>query len=87
MTLTDFIGLLGTFTVLAAYFCLQFGIVRQDQVTYSAMNIAGACLIIVSLFSSFNLAAFTMQIAWIAIGVFGLVKALRARWTGASSHQ
>jgi len=44
---------------------------------YSACNGIGALLILISLYYSFNLASFVIEIAWLAISAFGLWKAWR----------
>jgi predicted membrane protein len=77
--ITDVIGLIGTILVLATYLALQFGLMRQEEPPYSLLNGLGALLIMVSLLSSFNLAAFVMQIAWLLISIVGLVRALRRK--------
>ncbi|MEO8926048.1 MAG: hypothetical protein ABI306_02695 [Caulobacteraceae bacterium] len=38
------------------------------------MNLAGACLILLSLAHAFNLAAFLMEAAWAAVAGLGLIR-------------
>ncbi|NRA29546.1 MAG: hypothetical protein HRU11_04725 [Parvularculaceae bacterium] len=75
----DAIGLVGVFGILLAYFMLQTERWNSDQMRYSATNLVGALLILVSLTHTFNLASFVIELAWIAISVFGIVKIWRGR--------
>ena len=75
----DAIGLVGVFGILLAYFMLQTERWNSDQMRYSATNLVGALLILVSLTHTFNLASFVIELAWIAISVFGFVKLWRGR--------
>ena len=77
--ITDIIGLLGVALILLAYGLLQLERINPKSVHYSAFNGIGAILILISLIYSFNLASFIIEIAWLVISVFGLVKALKNR--------
>lgn len=74
--LPDFIGCLGAIVVLVAYVLLQSGNIRSEQWTYSFLNIVGAVMILYSLTYAWNLAAVGMELAWLAISVFGVLKCL-----------
>lgn len=74
MALSDIIGLLGVTCVLAAYFLLQIEKVKGDSLSYLLFNLIGACLLIVSLMVTFNLASFVIELCWLAISIFGLIK-------------
>ena len=75
----DVIGLVGVGCILLAYFLLQTEKWNADQIVYSATNLVGALLILVSLTHTFNLASFVIELAWIGISLFGIVKIVRAR--------
>jgi len=75
----DLVGAVGVILILAAYFFLQAGRLRSASVTYSALNAAGALLILVSLLHDFNLSAFIVEVFWALISLFGIFRALRAR--------
>ena len=81
MTLTsyDILGILGVILILAAYLLLQLEKLSVQDWCYSAANGLGALLILISLFFSFNLASFIIEIAWLLISIFGLFKALSSR--------
>lgn len=70
----DFIGCLGTIIVLIAYVLLQVKKLDADSVSYSLLNLGGSLMILASLFYSWNLAAVAMEVAWIIISAFGLIK-------------
>jgi hypothetical protein len=80
MLLTDIIGIAGVACVLAAYLLLQLEKVQGDGLIYLLLNLTGACLLIVSLMVTFNLASFIIEICWMAISLFGLGKYAWRRW-------
>jgi hypothetical protein len=73
------VGLAGVALVLVAYFGLQAGKLRGDGVPFQVMNILGAGCIAVSLVYDFNLSAMVIELSWIAISLYGLVRGIRAR--------
>jgi hypothetical protein len=82
MTMTDLLGLVGVSLVLLAYFLLQAGRVRADDLRYPVVNLVGACLILVSLTRTFNLASFVIEVVWIGISLFGIARILLRRRRG-----
>jgi len=79
MLWSDLIGLTGVACILAAFFLLQLEKVKSDGVRYLLLNLIGAVLLIISLMVTFNLASFIIEICWLSISVFGLVKLARRR--------
>ncbi len=75
----DWAGLIGVTLILFAYFLLQAGRLRGDALTHQLLNAAGAVLVLVSLLYAFNLSAFLMELAWLAVSIYGIVRARRAR--------
>lgn len=75
----DILGMVGVAIILAAYLLLQLEKLSAQDWRYSAVNALGALLILISLFFSFNLASFIIEIAWLGISIFGLFKALTSR--------
>jgi hypothetical protein len=73
----DLIGLLGVGMILLTYPLLTLEKIDPRDWRYSAGNGLGALLILISLFYSFNLASFVIEIAWLGISLFGLWKARR----------
>lgn len=78
----DIVGLLGTLMILGAYFLLQAGRLAGNGLQYQLLNLFGAAGILVSLVGSFNLSVFLLELAWIGVSAFGIVRTLRARRRG-----
>lgn len=74
---SDFIGCLGTLIILIVYALLQMGKLESSSVRYSLLNIVGAILILSSLLFSWNLSAVLMEISWVIISLFGILRTLR----------
>lgn len=79
MTIPDLIGLFGVALILIAYWALQTERLAAEDWRFSAVNGLGALLIMVSLYFTFNLASFVIEVFWLAISLFGLWKAWRRR--------
>jgi hypothetical protein len=78
----DWVGYLGVVLVLLAFLLLQARKLRGSGLIYQLMNVAGAIGVILSLafgLGPINWPAFLMQLAWVVIGVYGIVHASRAR--------
>ena len=73
----DALGLLGVVLILLAYFLLQAGRMRGNSLAYQLMNAFGAVLVLVSLFYAFNLSAFLMELAWLAVSIYGIFRGRR----------
>lgn len=73
--LPDIVGLVGVGLILLTYGALTLEKIDPKGWRYSAGNAIGATLILISLFYTFNLASFVIEIAWLAISFFGLWKA------------
>lgn len=71
----DFVGLAGVLFVLAAFFLLQAGKLGAYSLGYQLANLFGAIFILVSLYHAPNVAAILLQLAWIAISLYGLWRA------------
>ena len=75
----EIVGLVGVAFVLLAYFGLQAGKLRGDGVLFQVANILGAGGIALSLVYDFNLSAMVIELCWIAISIYGLVRGVRTR--------
>jgi hypothetical protein len=76
----DWAGYLGVLLVLLAFLLLQARRLHGNGLTYQLMNVAGAIGVMLSLlFGRFNAAAFVMQIAWLVIGIYGMLHSARER--------
>ncbi len=74
----DLLGNVGVVVVLGTYVALQIGRLDPRRMGYSALNALGAGLITVSLSFEFNLSAFVVEVAWVAVSVYGMVRARSA---------
>jgi len=72
--LHDVVGLCGAIAILLAYFFLQAKKMSPDGLTYSLLNLIGAVLILFSLFYAWNLTAVFIEIVWLGISLFGIIK-------------
>ena len=72
--------LVGSEVMIAAY-AYSNKTKQVDFVLFNILNLVGAALLMISLSVHFNLASMLLEIAWSAIALLGLVKALRARTT------
>jgi len=70
----DFVGNIGILCVLGAYVALQLGKMKAESRAYSLLNAIGALLILLSLYYAFNLSSFLIEIAWLFISLFGLIR-------------
>ncbi len=75
----DFVGNIGIVLVIGAYLLLQTGKVSITNWRYSAANGLGAILILVSLYYAFNLSSFIIEIVWLMISGYGLIKAFKGK--------
>jgi hypothetical protein len=75
----ELVGLAGVVLVLLAYFGLQAGKLRGDGAIFQVANILGAGGIALSLVYNFNLSAMVIELAWIVISIYGLVRGIRKR--------
>ncbi|MFZ5657907.1 MAG: CBU_0592 family membrane protein [Pseudomonadota bacterium] len=75
----DLVGLAGTLAILLAFLLLQAGRLAGDGLRYQLLNLFGAAGVLVSLWGSFNLSVFLLELAWIAVSLYGITRSLRAR--------
>ncbi len=72
----NIIGVVGVFLVLLAYMLLQLEKMKAGWISYSLLNTLGSALILVSLYFYWNLASGVIEIAWLIISLYGLIKSL-----------
>lgn len=78
-TIYDFVGSVGVGIIILTYVLLQAGRLRSESLAYSVLNASGAGLIVVSLMFDFNLSAFVVEVFWIVISLYGIVRYLSRR--------
>lgn len=74
------IGIVGVLLVLLAYLLLQLDRLSQSSIMFSFLNFIGSIFILVSLYFTWNLASGVIEIAWLIISLFGLIKSLVRRF-------
>ena len=70
----DIIGSIGVATIILTYVLLQTERIKSESLLYSALNGLGAGLIAFSLLYSFNFSAFVVEVLWVLISIYGIVK-------------
>jgi len=75
----DILGTAGVAVIVVAYFLLQSGRLRSDQLAYSVMNGVGAVLILVSLYYDFNFPSFVVEFFWLLISLYGIARSVRQK--------
>lgn len=73
--IANIVGIAGGILIVAAYAYANIA----DPVRllpYNLVNLAGAILLTLSLLVHFNLASLLLEIVWMAIAIYGIVKAL-----------
>jgi len=76
--LADIIGVTGSVLFIGA-FAYANRVEKIDKLLFNAVNLAGAILLLISLWVHFNLAAFILESAWAVIALFSLARAVRER--------
>ena len=73
----DWTGIAGTLMVLGAFFLLQAGRVFGTGLAYQLLNLFGAGGVLVSLWGNFNVSVFVLELAWMLVSLYGIVRSLR----------
>ncbi|MDQ3160373.1 MAG: hypothetical protein M3Q51_05030, partial [Pseudomonadota bacterium] len=81
----DWVGLLGTVIILVGFFLLQAGRLAGTDLSYQLLNLFGAAGILVSLLGKFNLSVFLLEAAWMAVSLYGIVRAFKQKQSAPSS--
>ncbi len=76
LTGADIVGLVGVSFVVGTYFLSQIGKMDVTRPLYPALNGLGALFILYSLFHTFNMASFVIELFWLGISLVGLVRSL-----------
>lgn len=74
----DLIGFAGSFFIVAA-FAYSNLTTQMNALWFNVANFVGAALLTVSLTVNYNLPTMVLEVVWMAIAIFGIIKALRAR--------
>lgn len=76
----DLTGYVGVVLVVLAFFLLQANKLHGNGLTYQLMNVLGALGVMLSLvFGAHNWPAFFLEVAWMAIGIYGIARNVQKR--------
>ena len=75
----DIVGNFGVALIIITYLLLQWGRMDSSSYTYSILNALGAFFVIVSLIYDFNMSAFIIEVFWVGISVFGIIRQWQVR--------
>ncbi len=75
--LHDVIGNIGVALIIITYLLLQLGRMDSASYTYSILNALGAFFVIISLMYDFNMSVFIIDVVWIGVSVFGIIRQWR----------
>lgn len=70
----DIVGTVGVTTIIVTYILLQTEKLKSESLWYSSLNAFGASLIIFSLIFNFNFSAFIVELFWILISLYGIIR-------------
>ncbi len=74
MDIFQIIGFVGMLFIVYAYFLLQTHKAEHDSLLFQILNLIGAIFLIISLLVHFNLGSFLIEVFWIIITMYGIVK-------------
>jgi len=70
----QWIGFIGMIFIVYAYFLLQTNQVTNSSTKFQMLNLFGSSLLIISLIVHFNLGSFLIEVFWIMITLYGIIK-------------
>jgi predicted membrane protein len=74
MDIFQIIGFIGMLFIVYAYFLLQAHKVEHSSLKFQILNLIGAILLIISLLVHFNLGSFLIEVFWVIITIYGMIK-------------
>lgn len=74
LEVANIVGIVGVILVLLTYFLLQVDRIKSESLSYSLMNMISSMLILYSFYYEWNLPAALVEISWLAISIFGVLK-------------
>lgn len=85
LSLTDLIGIFGVALIVIAYILLQVEKMDAKDLSFSLLNSIGALMILLSLLYDWNLASFLMELIWLMISLYGVLKYFKSRRSAAKN--
>jgi len=78
-TFLDFVGIVGSLIICAAYLAVSLKRVDPEGIPFQATNGAGAILLLISLWYRPNAGAIVIEVLWLAIAGFAIGRAMLKR--------
>ena len=72
----DWIGIVGSIMIAAAYFGVSGGYLNGERPPFQLFNLAGALMVLYSLWFRPNAGAIVIEVLWVTIALFWLAKYL-----------
>lgn len=72
--IADIVGIIGVFFVIISFFLLQTEKLTSTSPLYLYSNFWGALLLLFSLYYHWNLASIIIEILWLAISIYGIIR-------------
>ena len=71
-TVADGLGVIGSLCICSAYLAVSLGRIDAERLPYQLINIAGAVLLLISLYFRPNLGAIMIEVLWITIALIAI---------------
>lgn len=79
LTLIDWLGVLGSLVIAGAYLAVSRGMVDAERPAFNVLNLVGALLILLSLWFRPNAGAIMIEVLWVAIALYALIRYVMRR--------
>jgi len=80
-TWSDFVGNVGVALLIGTFALLQFDKINPKGFWYSFNNLIVAILLLVNLYYKPNISSIIIEIFWILLSIYGLIKYFKSRST------
>lgn len=77
--IADYVGMLGVFLLLFAYFAVSIEKLSPKKISYQVLNFLAGWLILFSLYFHWNTPSVLIEIAWIVISLIGIFRIISMR--------
>jgi hypothetical protein len=76
------VGNAGVLLIVGTYLLVQLRRMSATELPYIVANGLGAMFILYSLWFEFNLSAFLIELTWLLISIYGVLRVVRERLSG-----
>ena len=78
--ISDIVGIIGVGLVIMAFFLIQLEKITSSSSIYLYSNFFGSIMLLFSLYYHWNLASVIIEILWLLISTYGIVKFKTRKW-------